>query len=497
MNLFELISRANPHNPCILAEDGATQLTYGDLFGLAGRYANAMSALGVKPGDRVLAQVEKTPEALALYIACLRAGFIYLPLNTAYGESELSHFVSDAEPSLIVCDPAATTLFEGLATSGDTPPTILTLDASGHGSFARLAGDARTGHAAVDCAADSVASILYTSGTTGKPKGAMITHGNLASNGMTLHAAWGWQPGDVLLHTLPIFHVHGLFVAANLAMLGGTPMIFLKGFKAEQVVSLLPTASVYMGVPTHYTRMLDEPGLTRTACDKMRLFTSGSAPLLAATFDAWRERTGHLILERYGMTETGMNTSNPLAGDRKPGTVGPALPGVSARIVDDAGNVVATGEPGALEVSGPNVFAGYWRLPDKTAEEFTDDGFFRTGDVASCDADGYVSIIGRNKDLVITGGLNVYPVEVEAEINKMDGVLEAAVIGLPDRDFGEAVTAVVVQDGTVALSSDQVITWLKSRLANFKVAKHVHFIDELPRNTMGKVQKNLLREKYQ
>ncbi len=491
MNLYHVIASANPAAPCIVDPNGQVRCTYADMFRESARMAAALGRLGLTKGDRVAVQVEKSPEALVLYLACVRAGLIYLPLNTAYGENELAHFVSDAEPALIVCDPSGRKTFQELSNG-----VVLTLDADGHGEFMTAIDGAPEEHLVVDCDDDDVASILYTSGTTGKPKGAMITHGNLISNGETLRAAWGFTSDDVLLHGLPIFHVHGLFVAANLALLSGAAMIYLAGFKAEEVIGLLPRATVYMGVPTHYTRMLGETTLDAQACANMRLFTSGSAPLLPATFGAWEERTGHTILERYGMTETGMNTSNPLDGARKPGTVGPPLAGVEARILDDAGRVVGVGEPGALEVRGPNVFNGYWRLPEKTAEEFTDDGFFRTGDVASLDADGYVYIIGRNKDLVITGGLNVYPVEVEAMIDRLDGVTESAVIGVPDPDFGEAVTAVVVKDGAADVTEPAVIAWLKDNLANFKVAKRVHFVDALPRNTMGKVQKNVLREQF-
>ena len=491
MNLYDTIAGTDPAVPCILNAAGDCLYSYGDMLQESARFTGALAELSLSKGDRVAVQVDKSPEALILYLACLRAGLIYLPLNTAYGEHELAHFVTDAEPALIVCDPAGRDTFSTLSDQH-----VLTLDANGQGTLI----EARDGASAVDmvaeCADEDVASILYTSGTTGKPKGAMITHGNLISNGETLREAWGFTPDDVLLHGLPTFHVHGLFVAANLALMTGARMIFLSDFNAAEIISQLPRATVYMGVPTHYTRMLGEAKLSPASCANMRLFTSGSAPLLAATFKQWQERTGHTILERYGMTETGMNTSNPLTGVRKPGTVGPPLPGVEARIRDDGGNDVDTDQPGGLEVRGPNVFSGYWRLPEKTAEEFTADGFFQTGDIASFDADGYVSIVGRNKDLVITGGLNVYPVEVEAMIDRMDGVLESAVIGLPHPDFGEAVTAVVVKDGTAPISEDDVISWLKVDLANFKVAKKVHFVKSLPRNTMGKVQKNVLREQF-
>ena len=343
---------------------------------------------------------------------------------------------------------------------------------------------------------DDPAVILYTSGTTGKPKGAVITQGNLIANGQALLEAWQWQPDDILLHALPLFHVHGLFVATHLALLNGSPIILLPSFSPEQVIKCLPLASVYMGVPTNYVRLLADGGLTKKVCSKMRLFTSGSAPLLPQTFDAFRQATGFAIVERYGMTETGMNTSNPLDGERKPGTVGLPLPGVETQIVDDEGQPVAVGETGLLKVRGKNVFAGYWQMPEKTAEEFDDEGFFKTGDLASCDADGYISIVGRSKDLIISGGLNVYPKEVETAINKLPGVVESAVIGLPHPDFGEGVCALVVLEPGASLDESEMIDALKHQLANFKVPKWVHFIDSLPRNTMGKVQKNLLREEY-
>lgn len=467
----------------IRSPDGETVLTYAGLDAATSRWAAHFSAQGVQQGDRVIVQVEKSAANLVAYFACLRAGFVYLPLNTAYLSDEVSYFVEDAEPALIVCDPAFRERFAGAGCP------VLTLDASGEGTAVPPAADtADAGVPPVASAADDTAIILYTSGTTGQPKGAMITHGNLVSNAQTLFEVWQWQPDDVLLHALPVFHIHGLMVATHLAVLGGSPMIFLPAFDTGAVITALPSASVYMGVPTHYVRLLANERLGRDTCRNMRLFTSGSAPLLAQTFTAFAERTGIEIVERYGMTETGMNTSNPLDGERRPGTVGPPLPGVETKIV---------GDPGVLMVRGPNVFKGYWKKPEKTAEDFDADGFFRTGDVAIRDSDGYISIVGRDKDMIISGGLNVYPKEIESVIDRLDGVVESAVIGLPHADFGEAVTAVVVPERGAGVDEGSVIAALKAKLANFKVAKRVLIVDELPRNTMGKVQKAALRRKYQ
>jgi malonyl-CoA/methylmalonyl-CoA synthetase len=444
--------------------------------------------MGINPGDRVIVQVEKSATNLMVYFACLRAGFIYVPLNTAYQQHEIDHFVADADPALVICDPSNEHLYRE---SGRCP--VLTLDGDGQGLGSAPVPNA---YDIVVTSSDDVAVILYTSGTTGKPKGAMITHGNLTANGLCLLETWCWQPGDVLLHALPVFHIHGLFVATHLAVLNNSPMLFLPKFDPARVIEAMPKATVYMGVPTNYTRLLANPSFTAETCRNMRLFTSGSAPLREQTFEEFRARTGHTIVERYGMTETGMNTSNPVAGLRKPGTVGPPLPGVATRIVDASGNEVPAGTTGDLLVRGANVFKGYWRNPVKTAEEFDADGFFRTGDLALVDEDGYISIVGRNKDLIITGGLNVYPKEIESVIDQIPGVIESAVIGLPDADFGEAVTAVVVPDDNALLDETAIITHLKATLANFKVAKHVFFVAELPRNTMGKVQKNLLRDQF-
>lgn len=479
----------------ILDTHGQPLYSYADLHHRSGQYANLLTRMGLKPGDRVMVQVEKTAECLFVYFACLRAKLIYLPLNTAYGRDEVAYFVENAAPALVICAPNAESMFKQLL-----PETcqLATLDSQGAGSLteALVAGNDSPKFEAPLTQANDVAVILYTSGTTGQPKGAMITHQNLVSNAQTLHSAWGWQPGDVLLHALPIYHIHGLFVATHLAVFNASPILFLPTFDPALIVELLPKATVYMGVPTHYVRLLKQPGLDHAACRKMRLFTSGSAPLLPQTFTAFEAATGHRILERYGMTETGMNTSNPLKGERKPGTVGPALPGVQARIVDSLGNPTDGSAAGELQIRGPNVFKGYWRMPDKTREEFTADGYFKTGDLAQLDAEGYVAIVGRSKDMIISGGLNVYPKEIESVIDKLPGVVESAVIGVQDSDFGEAVTAIVITLEPRELTEVDIINYLKHHLANFKIPKRVHFLPALPRNTMGKVQKNVLREQF-
>jgi malonyl-CoA/methylmalonyl-CoA synthetase len=480
----------------IQAANGAALHTYADLHHRSGQYANYLTGLGLRPGDRVIVQVEKSAECLFVYFACLRAGLIYLPLNTAYQQEEIEYFVRNAEPSLVICSPAAQASYTHRLAGRNC--RLATLDADGRGSLATDLdrGDYPPAFNSPPTQPDTTAVILYTSGTTGQPKGAMVSHGNLSANTSTLHQAWDWQAGDVLLHTLPVFHIHGLFVATHLAVYNASPIILLPGFDPAEVISLLPAATVYMGVPTHYVRLLKHGGLTTTVCRNMRLFTSGSAPLLPQTFDAFAAATGQHIVERYGMTETGMNTSNPVHGERKPGTVGPALPSVTTRIVDARGQVLPRGSAGELQVRGANVFKGYWRMPAKTLEEFTADGFFKTGDVAAEDQDGYIAIVGRNKDMIISGGLNVYPKELETLLDKLPGVTESAVIGLPDSDFGEAVTAIMVTVEGADLDEARVIQYMKQHLANFKVAKSVHFVAALPRNTMGKVQKNLLREQY-
>jgi malonyl-CoA/methylmalonyl-CoA synthetase len=478
----------------IESPDG-NKISYGQLFDLVDRLGSHLVRRGVLPGDRVAVQVEKSWQNLALYLACVRAGAVFLPLNTAYPLAELDYFIGDAQPSFVVAQPE---MFDGVRElCGKRGQGIVeSLGTRGDGSLLQAAADAPLVPAA-DRGPDDLAAILYTSGTTGRSKGAMLTHDNLLSNALVLKDCWRFTEGDVLLHALPIFHTHGLFVACNVLLLAGGVMIFLQKFDADEVIRLMPRATSMMGVPTFYVRLLDHDGLTREAAQHMRLFTSGSAPLLAETHRSFAARTGHAILERYGMTETNMNTSNPYDGPRVAGTVGPPLPGVEVRVADaESGRVLAQGETGVLEVRGPNVFPGYWRMPEKTQAEFRPDKFFITGDIARIDERGYVHIVGRAKDLVITGGYNVYPKEVETEIDAIPGVVESAVIGVPHPDFGEGVAAVVVRAKGASLTEEGVLDALTDRLAKFKQPKRVFFVDELPRNAMGKVQKNVLRETY-
>jgi malonyl-CoA/methylmalonyl-CoA synthetase len=474
--------------------DGST-FTYRRFFALTARLAHALRTCGVKPGDRVAVQVDKSREALALYVACVRAGAIYLPLNTAYTGSEVAYFVGDAEPRLVICRPSAKADIEAIAaTVGGRAETLGT---GGDGSLMDLATGLSESFEDHPASPDDLAAILYTSGTTGRSKGAMMTHENLASNALTLVDYWRFTADDVLLHALPIYHTHGLFVATNVILSAQASMLFLSKFDADEVIRLLPRASAMMGVPTFYTRLLEHSDLTRERVAHMRLFISGSAPLLAATHEEFATRTGHAILERYGMTETGMNTSNPYDGDRIAGTVGFPLPGVELRVADpETGELVATGEIGMIEVKGPNVFKGYWRMPEKTKAEFRPDGFFITGDVGKIDKRGYVHIVGRGKDLIITGGFNVYPKEIELAIDAIEGVQESAVIGLPHPDFGEGVTAIVVPAPNAELTEEKILGGVRNDLAKFKQPKRVLFVSELPRNTMGKVQKNILREQF-
>lgn len=497
-NVFSLFRSRFPEDPRreFLQTATGQLFAYADLDEQTARLASTLKGLGVVAGDRVACQVEKSPQALFLYLACLRAGLIYLPLNTAYTESELSYFIEDAAPAVVVCRPETESAIRRLALTRGVRH-VLTLAGDGQGSLSELARVADSRFRDEPRSLDDIAAILYTSGTTGRPKGAMISHGNLASNADALVSTWGFSADDVLLHALPIFHIHGLFVAVHCVLLSGSRMRFLPRFDVGSVMQQLPRATVMMGVPTYYTRLLDRPDFGREHCGHMRLFTCGSAPLLVQTFEEFEQRTGHRILERYGMTETGMNTSNPLSGERKPGTVGLPLPGVEIRIVDETGDPLAANQNGELLVRGPNVFKGYWRMPEKSAEEFTPDGFFRTGDIARIDTAGYVAIVGRAKDMVISGGFNVYPKEIEALIDAMDGVVESAVIGLPHPDFGEGVTAIVVREASGVLPEEaEIIGRLRDELANFKVPKRVLFVDVLPRNTMGKVQKAALRERY-
>ncbi|MFG1480544.1 malonyl-CoA synthase [Xanthobacter sp. V4C-4] len=499
-HLFSAIRAAMPDlaTPLIHHGDGGIE-TYADALALSGRLANLLVARGVKPGDRVAAQVEKSWPALALYLATVRAGAVYLPLNTAYTLAEVDYFLSDAAPALFVCRPDIHAEAQALAARVDVP-VVETLGADGTGSLTAAAALQADDFADVARGPEDLAAILYTSGTTGRAKGAMLSHDNLLSNARVLRDQWRFTADDVLIHALPIFHTHGLFVASNVILLAGAAMIFLPRFEAGEVLALMaratPRATCLMGVPTFYTRLVDHPGLTREATAGMRLFVSGSAPLLAETHRAFAARTGQAILERYGMTETNMTTSNPYDGARIAGTVGPALPGIAVRITDpDSGRPLGVDEIGMIEVKGPNVFKGYWRMPEKTQADFRD-GFFITGDLGRIDAAGYVAIVGRGKDLVITGGFNVYPKEVETEIDAIPGVLESAVIGVPHPDLGEGVTAVVVLKPGARLAATDVIAALHERLARFKQPKSVIFVPELPRNTMGKVQKNVLRDRY-
>ena len=480
--------------PYLVKPDGGV-LTYGDFLKMAARYAHAVAAAGVGPGDRIAVQIAKSPEALALYVASVQAGAIFLPLNTAYMPAEVEYFVGNAEPKLVVCDPSGR---EALAPITENAGAVLeTLAADGSGTLsARSEGQPET-FDTVARGSDDLAAFLYTSGTTGRSKGAMLTHDNLLSNAETLREVWRFTADDRLLHALPIFHTHGLFVAVNTVTAAGGSMIWLPGFKLDEVISHMPDATSMMGVPTFYTRLLDDARFTRELVAHMRLFTSGSAPLLAETHVAFEERTGHRILERYGMTETNMNTSNPYDGERRAGTVGFPLPGVELRICNpETGEELSQGDIGVIEVRGANVFKGYWRMPEKTREEFRDDGYFITGDLGKIDEDGYVHIVGRAKDLIISGGYNIYPKEVELLLDEQEGVLETAVIGIPHPDFGEAVVAAVVPQKDVSLCEEDILEAIRDKIARFKQPKRLFVVDELPRNTMGKVQKNLLRDRF-
>ena len=469
--------------------------SWQDVDRAAARLANLLVSLQLPADARVAVQVDKSPEALLLYLACLRAGCVFLPLNTAYQKGEIDYFLQNAEPSLVVCAPKNASWIEPLAKKRKVA-TVLTLGDDRTGTLLQQAAPMPDTFKTVRRGPDDLAAILYTSGTTGRSKGAMLTHANLGSNAQTLQQYWRWRAGDVLLHGLPIFHVHGLFVATHGALLNGSKMIWLAKFDAKEMVRHLPRATVFMGVPTMYVRLLDEPAFTRKVASAMRLFISGSAPLLADTFKQFEARTGQRILERYGMSETVMLTSNPYDGNRMPGTVGLPLPGVEVRVTGERGQALGYGVVGGVEVRGPNVFIGYWRMPEKTREEFTPDGFFKTGDVGRWDANGYLTIVGRTRDLIITGGYNVYPKEIESYLDELDGVLESAVIGVPHRDFGESVAAVVVAKPGAVLSEESIIAQLRHAIAHFKVPRRVHIVKELPRNPMGKVQKNLLRDQY-
>ncbi len=504
-NLFAALRAAFPadlERTAIETADGPgapLYYTWRDLERGTAMLANLLRSLDLPEGARVAAQTEKSVEALMLYLAVLRAGYVYLPLNTAYQAGEIEYFIGNAEPSVVVCSGGNFGWVSKIAFRAGTK-NVFTLNDDRTGSLLDRAALMSDRHEVAQRGGDDLAAILYTSGTTGRSKGAMLTHANLLSNAHVLKDYWGWRADDVLIHALPIFHVHGLFVASHGALLAGAKMIWFARFEARAVIGRLPQATVFMGVPTLYVRMLAEPGLNRQACAHMRLFIAGSAPLLLETFNEWVARTGHTILERYGMSETIMLTSNPYdpkQGERRGGTVGLPLPGVSLRVRDDKGQPLRSGDIGHIEVKGPNVFKGYWRMPEKTADEFTTDLWFKTGDVGKIGDDGYVTIVGRSKDLIISGGYNVYPAEVEECINQMPGVAESAVIGVPHADFGEAVVAVVVPKPGAALDGAALGAELKTRIANFKVPKAVFVVHDLPRNAMGKVQKNLIREQHQ
>ena len=497
LNLYSTYSEHFPSPDSVLLEtDTGERFTYGDAQRESARVANFLQGLGLHRGDRVSVQVEKSPQGLWLFLGTLRAGMVFHPLNTAYTQEELHFFLTDAGSSLLVCDTDNEAQLRALCGVVGTPH-LYTLGAQGAGTLPQALKPLATEFAAVDTVATDIAALVYSSGTTGTPKGIMLSHGNLAANATTLADYWGFTRTDCLLHALPIFHVHGLFVAIGCALMSGCRMRWLSRFAVREVLESLPQATVMMGVPTYYTRLLAEPTFGAHMCVDMRLFISGSAPLLPDTFSAFEARSGHTILERYGMTETGMNTSNPLQGERRAGTVGFALPGVDVRICGEDGAPCASGAVGDLQVRGENVFVGYWNLPGKTAEDFTPDGFFSTGDQASVDEAGYISIVGRSKDMVISGGLNIYPREIELLINSIPGIDESAVIGIPDADFGEALVAVVVrEEGEAAVSSEEVVEALRARVAGFKVPKMVQIVEELPRNAMGKVQKAELRRLY-
>ena len=502
-NLFAALRAAFPDSSAASLDEVAVETDSGlvyswrDLDQATAMMANLLQSLNLPEGARVAVQVEKSVEAMVLYLATLRAGYVFLPLNTAYQSAEIEYFIGNAEPSVMVCSSKNFGWVSKIAFKAGTQ-NVFTLDDDRTGSLLDRSAHCSTQHEVAQKHEDDLAAILYTSGTTGRSKGAMLSHGNMLSNALVLKDYWGWKPGDVLIHALPIFHVHGLFVALHGALINGSKMIWLSKFDPALVVKKLPEATVFMGVPTLYVRLLNEPGLTQEVCRNMRLFVAGSAPLLIETFNEWRLRTGHTILERYGMSETAMLTSNPYeaGGERRGGTVGFALPGVSLRVQSDDGQPLGTDEIGNIQVKGPNVFKAYWRMPEKTKEEFTADGYFKTGDVGKIDERGYITIVGRSKDLIISGGYNVYPAEIEGYINDLPGVAESALVGVPHPDFGEVGVAIVIAKPGVVLNAGEIVAAMKSKLANFKIPKQCFVVNELPRNTMGKVQKNLLREQY-
>ena len=477
-----------------LYDDKGLNVTYRELDSETAKLANGLKELGLSEGDRVTVQVDKCIEMVYLYLACVRSNIIFHPLNPAYKEKELSYFLDDAKPSLFISNEETISSISDLSLEHSIDH-LFVLNNDGSGNFSDIS-TSEDNYITVACSEDDIAALLYSSGTTGKPKGIMLSHGNISSNAESLVKAWGFQESDCLLHALPIYHVHGLFVALGCVFMTGSKLKWLESFDADVVLKSIPECTVMMGVPTYYTRLLKRDLLDSKLTEGIRLFISGSAPLLEETFNEFNQRTNHQILERYGMTETNMNTSNPLKGDRKPGTVGLPLEDVQVRVVDEENNVLSQGEIGNLQIKGPNVFKGYWEMPEKTKEDFSKDGFFNTGDKGLIDEGGYVSIIGRSKDMIISGGLNIYPKEIESLIDKIEGVLESAVIGLSDEDLGEKVVAVIVSEESKTLDEKKVISEIKDQLAGFKAPKEVKFIDQLPRNAMGKVQKNILRETF-
>ncbi|MBF8269823.1 MAG: matB [Gammaproteobacteria bacterium] len=493
LSLFKARYKTQLDAPCLAYPDGRSW-TYGDIDRLTGQFAALLLQEGVTPGDRVVVQVEKSAAAVALYLACLQTGTLYVPLNTAYTANEVAFFLNDAKPRVFVCRPESAAAYTVIIQSAGVQQTLL-LGQDESSPAWKAAMQLSPLESVVTRQGQDSACIIYTSGTTGRSKGAMLSHANLSSNAVSLHRIWGFRPGDVLLHALPIYHVHGLFVALHCALLNASKIIFMPGFNVDQIITALPQATVLMGVPTFYTRLLNSADFGRQHCAHMRLFISGSAPLAEKTHLEFEQRTGYKILERYGMTEAGMITSNPLDGERLAGTVGYPLPDVEVRVADSEGKPVAAGVTGNIEIRGPNVFSGYWGLPEKTAQDFRADGFFITGDVGVLTTDGRLTISGRSKDLIISGGYNVYPREVELCLDNITGISESAVIGLPHPDFGEAVTAILVKNDP-ALDESRIMQKLAEQLARYKQPKRIIFIDALPRNSMGKVQKNLLRERY-
>ena len=477
--------------PFLILPDGEVW-SYKRFLETAAQYAHVLEALGLQIGDRLAVQVQKSPEALAIYAACLQTGVIFLPLNTAYTAREMAYFIENSGAKLVLCDAKAETALHSVAQA-----QLQVLNGDGSGGFTRLAMHHPQSYQPRARSGADLAAFLYTSGTTGRSKGAMLSHDNLLSNAKALCDAWRFTAEDVLLHALPIFHTHGLFVATNICLLAGCSMRFYPAFDAKQLIQDMPMATALMGVPTFYSRLLNDPNFTKRITENMRLFVSGSAPLLTETHAAFESRTGHRILERYGMTETNMNTSNPYNAERRAGTVGFPLPGVELRVIDEkTEELLPQGEIGMIEIRGPNVFQGYWNMPDKTAAELRENGFFITGDLGMIDQQGYVQIVGRSKDLIISGGYNIYPKEIEQILDDVPGVLESAVIGVPHADFGETVLAAVVPRSGVTLQERDLAAEVAQKLARFKHPKSYQIIAELPRNTMGKVQKNLLRDRY-